>query len=226
MSKVIFKFDKGKDLWNIWKTCNFNSNWHDFKKGLNSNILKIAEGKEFETCKKEIEGYFKKVHESKLISIFIEAINKSWNNINNEFFKRLEKITKKPICSKIFVGYMTTMGRCPYDFKEKSFMFSLFYSIPQVLQTVAHEIMHIQFHNTYWGEIEREIGKEKTADLKEALTVLLNLEFKDLLFVEDKGYKSHKKLRNFIIKEWKKEPDFNLLLDKCVGYLKKQGLGF
>lgn len=222
MPKVIFKFDKEKDLWNIWKTCNFSSNWHDFKKSLNSNILKIAEEKEFKTCKKEIKDYFKKVHESKLISIFIEAINKSWNNINNEFFKRLENIMKKPICSKIFVGYITTMGRCPYDFKEKSFMISIFYSIPQVLQTAAHEIMHIQFHNTYWEEIEREIGREKTADLKEALTVLLNLEFKDLWFVEDKGYKPHKKLRNFIIKEWKKEPDFDVLLEKCVDYLIKE----
>jgi len=221
MPKVIFKFDKEKDLWNIWKTCNFNSAWHDFKKNLNLNILKIAEGKEFETCKKEIENYFKKVHESKLISIFIEAMDKSWNNINDKFFKRLEKIMKKPICSKEFVGYITTIGRCPYDFKEKSFMISISYSIPHGLKTVAHEIMHIQFHNTYWEEIEKEIGKEKTADLKEALTVLLNLEFKDLWFVEDKGYESHQKLRTFIEKQWKKEPDFDVLLDKCVNYLKK-----
>jgi len=221
MPKVIFKFDKEKDLFNIWRSCNFNCSWHDFKKGLNSDLLKIAEGKKFENCKKEIEDYFKKGHESELLPIFIEAINKSWSKINHEFFKRLRKIMKKPICSKKFVGYITTMGRCPYDFKEKSFMVSLFYSLPNALKTCGHEIMHIQFHHTYWKEIEEKIGKEKTADLKEALTVLLNLEFKDLWFVDDRGYESHKKLRKFIEKEWKKKKDFDVLMQKCVKYLKK-----
>ncbi len=221
MPKVIFKFDKEKDLWNIWRICNFTSNWHDFKKSLNPKILKIAKGKEFKTCKKQIENYFKRIHKSELIPLFVDVINKSWNNINNEYFKRLENIMKKPICSQEFVGHITTMGRCPYDPKEKSFMVSIFYSIPQVLQTAAHEIMHIQFHNTYWEQIEKEIGKEKTADLKEALTVLLNLEFKDLWFVEDRGYESHQKLRNFITEEWKKKRDFDILMKKCVDYLKK-----
>ena len=56
--------------------------------------------------------------------------------------------------------------------------------------------------------------------LKEALTVLLNLEFKDLWFIEDEGYKKHKELREFIAQEWKKEKDFEKLLKKCVKYLK------
>jgi len=221
MPKVIFKFDKEKDLKNIWETCNFNSNLYDFRKNVTSSVLRICEGKEFEKCKKEIEEHFKKIYESKLIPSFVEAINKCWKNINEEFFKRLKNIMKKPICSEKFTGYVTTMGRCPYDIKEKSFMIPLFYSIPQIFQTTAHEIMHIQFHNTYWEQVENKIGKEKTADLKEALTVLLNLEFKDLWFVKDQGYESHQKLRKFIVKEWKKEPKFEILVERCIDYLKK-----
>ena len=80
--------------------------------------------------------------------------------------------------------------------------------------------MHIQFHNTYWPKIEKQIGKEKTADLKEALTILLNLEFKDLWFVRDEGYEIHQELRKFIEKEWKENPDFDILMKKCVEYLK------
>ena len=80
--------------------------------------------------------------------------------------------------------------------------------------------MHLYFHKFYWNKIETEIGKEKTGDLKEALTILLNLEFKDLWFVEDLGYESHKELRNFIMEKWKEEKDFETLLDKCVEYLK------
>ena len=79
--------------------------------------------------------------------------------------------------------------------------------------------MLFRSHKIYWDKIESQIGKDKTGDLKEALTVLLNLEFKDLWFVEDKGYESHKELRDFILEEWKKEKDFEKLLEKCIKFL-------
>jgi len=82
--------------------------------------------------------------------------------------------------------------------------------------------MHLYFHKFYWDKVESEIGEDKTADLKEALTVLLNVEFKDLWFVSDQGYKPHEELRKFIRDEWKKEKDFDVLLKKCVEYLKNQ----
>jgi len=219
MPKVIFKFDKEKDLWNIWTTCNYKSNWRNFKKNINPKILEICKNREFEECKKEIEEYIKKIYNSKSVIIFIDAVQKAWDSINDKFFKRLERIMKKPICSKKFIGYLTIIGRCPYDYKEPSFMFSIFSPFLNVLKTTGHEIIHIQFHNTYWKEIEEKIGKEKTADLKEALTVLLNLEFKDLWFVDDKGYESHRELREFIKKEWENEKDFDVLMEECIEYL-------
>jgi hypothetical protein len=99
-------------------------------------------------------------------------------------------------------------------------MVSFFRDLTTALSICGHELLHIQFHNTYWGEIEKQIGKEKTADLKEALTVLLNIEFKDLWFIEDLGYDSHKELREFIAQEWGKKRDFDNLLSKSVMYLK------
>jgi len=219
-SKVNFIFDKEKDLYNIWETCNSNSDWHDFKKGLNPDDLRVAKGKNFEECKDELRKAYEKLHESKLIEIFINSLKKGWGAINDEFFRRLEIIMKKPICSETFISYITTVGRCPYNPEENSFMVSLFYSIPQALVTIGHEIMHLCFHRFYWEDIEDKIGKEKTADLKEALTVLLNLEFKDLLFGKDRGYDCHQKLREFIEKEWKEKKDFGVLMEKCVEYLK------
>jgi len=154
--------------------------------------------------------------------LIIESFQKAWNKINDEYFKRLKKIMKHQFKFKQVNAYVTTVTRCPYNSYEKPwFMFSFFRDIPNALKTCGHELMHIHFHNTYWPEIEKKIGKEKTSDLKEALTVLLNLEFRDLWFVPDIGYSSHKKLREFIRKEWKKKKDFDVLLDKCVEYLKK-----
>ena len=58
--------------------------------------------------------------------------------------------------------------------------------------------MHFHFFEHYWDGIEKQIGINKTDDLKESLTVLLNLEFKDLWFKFDQGYPNHQELRKFI----------------------------
>ena len=60
----------------------------------------------------------------------------------------------------------------------------------------------------------------ETEDLKEALTILLNLEFNDLWFIKEIGYESHEKLREFIKNQWMKNKNFDVLLNKCVVYLK------
>lgn len=218
MPKVTFKFDKEKDLYNIWETCNFKSSWYDFKKSVHPNYLKICEGKEFDECKKELKEYKERMYDSGFIEVFVKTIQEAWDRINDEFFKRIKKVMKRPVCFNEVTGYVTTMTRCPYSYDKKNpwFMVSFFRNILHVLKTTAHEIMHIQFHNTYWKKVEDKIGKKKTADLKEALTVLLNLEFRDLWFVDDKGYEPHKELRSFIEKQWKKKKDFDVLMDKCV----------
>ena len=167
----------------------------------------------------KLSDHLSKLQNSNIINIFLNSTEKAWREIEEEFFKRMDDLMKNKFGKNIF-AYLTTCGICPYDPDEPSFMFSLFYSLPKTLQTCAHEIMHLYFHKFYWKKIEKQIGKEKTADLKEALTILLNLEFKDLWFAEDHGYNCHKKLRNFIVKKWKEEKDFEKLLEKCVVYLK------
>lgn len=218
MPKVIFKFDEEKDLWNHWDKANrgnsFNKNIQ-----ISPEIKKICEGKKFEECRGELYNYLSKVYNSKITFIFIESVEKAWSEIEGEFFKRMNKLMKNKF-DKDIIAYLTTAGTCPYDPDEPSFMFSLFYSLPNAVKTCGHEIMHLYFHKFYWNKIEKQIGKEKTADLKEALTVLLNFEFKDLWFVEDEGYEMHRELRHFISKEWEKEKDFEKLLNKCVNYLK------
>lgn len=220
MAKIKFIFNKKKDLQNIHSTANFKNK--TFTCDLNPEILKIVKDKNYEDCENELEKYYEKVHNSKLIPKLIIAVNGAWSIIEDDFLKRLEIVMGQKIIFDEVTGYFTSVGRCPYnpDLENANFYFCGFNGIFGILKTTAHELMHIQFHNTYWDEIEKKIGKEKTWDLKEALTVLLNLEFKDLWFVKDKGYELHKELRHFIATEWKKEKDFRKLLNKAVDFLK------
>jgi hypothetical protein len=222
--KVSFTFDKEKDMYNIWETANVTSSWFDYKKTLHPSFLRICEGKKFEECKVDLENHGKRLYGSGMIEIFAKAIQEAWNNINDEFFKRLEKLMKKPVYIDEFRAYVTTISRCPYDEKSSWFMVSFFRDILSALKVAGHELMHLQFHHTYWSEVEKQIGYDKTADLKEALTVLLNVEFKDLWFVEDVGYLKHKNLREFIEKTWKEKKDFDILINECITFLKKDDL--
>lgn len=220
MPKVIFKFDEEKDLWNLWATATANNRWHDFRKEVSPNIVEMCRGRRFDECKSQLQKLMKNVYEKKIIEIYRKFLQKAWKIIEEEYFRRMDKIFKKKSSFKNIIAYITTSGRCPYDPKEPSFMISLFYSLPSSLSTCGHEIMHLYFHKFYWKDIEKKIGEEKTADLKEALTVLLNLEFKDLWFTEDRGYEPHQELRKFIVEKWKEEKDFEKLLEKCVEYLR------
>lgn len=224
VSNVDYKFDKEKDLHNVWATCNWNSKWFDFASRMPPQLVKKLKGKEFAACQDTLREYSKKVYNPKMIKISENAVNQSWRLIEKKYFDRLEKITGRPFVNKKIKAYLTTVPRCPYNTEDNWFMVNYFSSIPQMLATSGHEIMHLHFHQNYWESMEKKIG-DKTGELKESLTVLLNLEFNDLWFVGDKGYDSHQKLRSFIIKQWEKNKDFDVLLDKCVHYIRRGSNG-
>ena len=225
--RVKFMFNKQEDLKNNWETCNEKSEWMDFSKKMPPYLLKICKGKSFDKSKKDIERFWKNIYNSGLLDIFANAMGKAWATIEQEYLKRLKKMTGKPLKTNHLKAYITTASRCPYyyDMKDKNhwFMVNFFSNINSVLHIAGHEIMHIHFFEHYWKDVCKQLGKDKAHDLREALTVLLNLEFKDLWFVDDRGYEPHQELREFIIKQWLNKKDFDLLLDKCMKKLKEEG---
>lgn len=91
----------------------------------------------------------------------------------------------------------------------------------QAVRTCGHELLHIYINNHYGNKLKESIGEDKFNFLNESLTVLLNLEFKDLWFVKDVGYMQTRNLRNYISQNWEQNKDFEKLLKKCVNYLKE-----
>lgn len=228
MGIVEFKFDREKDLYNIWENANTNKHYgYDFKKGLTNNILEICEDKEYDKCKKELVEVMRSLHNNPLVEVVVGSLNKAWNNIEEEYFERLESITKKKFLFKKVNAYSTAASRCPYnpDPEDAFFYFSFFWGLASGLHAVGHELMHIHLHNLPWWEgTKKELGNKKTHDLKEALTELLNSEFRDLWIVDDEGYPGHTKLRSYISLQWEKKKDFDLLTEKCIKWIKRNGV--
>jgi len=191
---------------------------YDFTKFISKSIVDLCKGKKYNEIRDKLKNYLKNMHESKIIPEIIQASNNSWKIIEKEYFKKMDKIMKYKLPNVKITAHLTSVGRCPYDYNKKkpNFKFNMFSPIPEIMHTAGHEIMHFYFHYYYWQNVEKQIGYEKTSDLKEALTVLLNIEFRDLWFVRESGYPNHVNLRKFIQEEWKKKKDIDVLLKKCI----------
>ena len=72
-----------------------------------------------------------------------------------------------------------------------------------------HELWHFYTWQRFGSDYETRLGKQKYNDIKEALTVLLNIECADLFpeGMTDNGYPQHKELREKIVGIWKDTKD-------------------
>ncbi len=135
------------------------------------------------------------------------AIQKNWDSISGEFEKRAERVFDLSIADTI-TAYLTITGRFPYRIEERYFYVSA--KKTNANTTAMHELWHFYTWYKFGRETEQKIGVEKYNDIKESLTVLLNIECLDLMGGEiDKGYPQHQELRNKIIDIWNKTKDIN-----------------
>jgi len=217
--KVEFGFEIERDLWNIWDKSNCEVPY-GAKFEIPETLKNICAGRSLEDCRGELVHCIAPLHNSPLLKEYISSVEKGWREVEIEYFKRANRIFQAEL-SRNPRAYLTTIPICPYSEEEFSFMFSFNHPIPLSVKTCGHEIFHLYFHEHYWKNVEKEIGKDKTSDLKEAVTVLLNTDsFKDLFpTVRDRGYPNHKALRAYITEQWKSSKDFPLLIEKCINYI-------
>ena len=157
------------------------------------------------------------------MGLALRQFGEAWDLVGADFFKRLENITMRQVCSNKFTAHITTTPRCPYDYKTFLFMVYLFKSPLMVNSTIAHEIFHMQIIHSYKKLLPAKIHEVPWAwDLIESLTFLLNEEFSDLLVVPDNGYPAHQKLRARLLKEWRKDKNFERFLPKAAEITKKK----
>jgi len=132
------------------------------------------------------------------------SLQKNWDLISNEFEKRAERVFGLNIMDNV-IAYLTITGRFPYNPEKKYFYVSIKKS--NANSTAMHELWHFYTHRKFEHTISL-IGQSKFNDIKEALSVLLNIECLDLMNGEiDNGYPQHQELRRLITETWLKTKD-------------------
>jgi isopentenyldiphosphate isomerase len=234
MTNLQFQVNEESDI-NIWlrflksNKATYGLNFLELlPKEFLSKLLNKSEKEQKEIILEHIKQYYTE-----------ENLNKfridSYNKIKDKFdliIERLEQIHNKKLPVKRIIVKYTTFTACPYIYQgKKSQTYGLYLNnlvIENNIQIMvfSHEVIHLFFH--YYFEdycLDKGLSKNQTSDLKEAITVLLNLELKDIIEIEDKGYLDHISLRQVISEIWQSQPkdkDFLQLLDNVIKIMKEE----
>lgn len=222
--KPIIRFgrDFERDARNWWEANNQLSYGYDFGKRCPPKIRKEIKGKKWP----EVKNYIKKIIKGKYKEYSKWKINyeEYIKPYEEQIIKRLEKIHNRKLPVERIYIYYTSFPRSPYGGGKKIFWIQEYRykkNKKNILLTLTHELMHLFFHKYYWNTCKKQgLTNNQTHDIKEAFSVLINEEFKDIK-LKDRGYDSHRKLRNYILKEWKKNKNFEKVLQLTIKYYKK-----
>lgn len=206
--KVTFDYNKEKDIWCLLKFGKSSTNSTSQTKAYKM----LVDKKEENPTENETSIFVDKYIADKKINIqeYITNYQKDWDTISNQYKKVAERVFNVSLPEDI-IAYLTVNDRCPYNIKDNFFLVSV--PCSSMRNIAMHELWHFYTWYKFGVVWEEKLGKQKYNDLKEALTVLLNVECGELLSVgkQDNGYPQHKELREKIVQLWNKTKDIDKL---------------
>lgn len=208
--KINFCYDKDKDVWCLFNKGIGSNNSQKPTKQYEQLTAMYGEDPSLEDAKSFVDLYIIKNEID--ISRCVELFQHDWEQVQNEFQNRAEIIFNTVLPNDI-TTYLTINSRCPYSVEDNYFYVSM--QSNNVRGIIMHELWHFYTWYGLGANQEETLGLQKYNDMKEALTVLLNVECRDL-FTEDMtdiGYPQHQDLRKQILKYWEKDRDIKNLWD-------------
>ncbi len=211
MTKIEFKYIISKEF------DNFKNTSASINHPEPSAVFKLYQNRYKKLEKDKVILFVKDYLSEKRLNIdkLKNEIEVNWRKVEKEFFVKADKIYKKSLPIQKITAYLTIDNRCSYNFDKNCFFVHL--NISQTNKTIMHELWHWYFWHNGGREIKEKYGRLVFNDIKESLTVLLNIEFKDLLKgAVDKGYLQHQALRRKIIKQYYQTKNIYSVIDYCL----------
>jgi hypothetical protein len=210
--KIKFAYDKSKDIWCLLNKGKSSDNSPFPTKVYEKLVDEVGDNPSEETTSIFIDKY---LFENKYnIAEIIKQYEIDSDKAFEIFIKRAEEIFGLKL-EKEVTAYLTINNRCPYNIGENYFFVRISRESPT--STVMHELWHFYTWYKFGITDETVLGKQKYNDLKEALTVLLNVEFPDLLNgKKDFGYPQHQELRAKILALWQEKPDIEFVWKSLI----------
>lgn len=210
--RVLFTYNREKDTWCLLTKGKSSNNSKNPTKQYEMLVAKYGNNPTTEEAATFVDEYIAKEFN---IQNSVQDFQNDWNSISLEFTKRAEAIFGVSLPNDI-TAYLTINSRCPYDIGNNSFFVSL--QSASIRKTAMHELWHFYTWYGLGSDQEAKLGKQKYNELKEALTVLLNVECGDLLPIGtlDAGYPQHQEIRKKILDYWEKDRNMYSLWEHII----------
>ncbi len=217
--QVNFTYNKDKDIWCLLNKGKSSNNSQNPTKQYEQLVAEFGNNPTEKDITTFVDKYISK--NSIGISSRLADFQKDWESVSVEFQKRAETIFGITLPNDV-IAYLTINSRCPYSIQDNFFYASV--QSAQARRTVMHELWHFYTWYGLGAGQEEKLGKQKYNDLKEALTVLLNVECKDLLTegMIDTGYPQHQEIREKIIAYWEKDRNIKNLWNYLVDQVSRE----
>lgn len=212
--KLTFAYDRNWDVWCVLNYGKTSMNSSTPTKQYEELLNHYSEPASESDTNRFIESYI--LRNGIKMETLSETLQMEWDTIASEYQKRAEEIFSIALPRDV-TAYLTINERCPYSIQEDMFFVSTAY--PHAAnKTAMHELWHFYTWYKYGLEWQAKLGALKYNEIKEALTVLLNVECKDLLpeGTTDKGYPQHQELRQRILELWSKDKNMDNLWHALV----------
>jgi hypothetical protein len=210
--KLNFKYDLDKDIENFVKASKSKNN-----KKPSPMMAEYIEEYRGDYDEDSLKSFILSRTKDIDIEEKLNEIKDNWSQIEDDYISISEKLFNVLLPLQEITVYLTINQRCTYNLKDKYFFDSLSRS-----DVSNHILMHELFHFYTWDAFGREMIKNgydplKYNDIKESLTVLLNIEYKDLMKnMVDKGYSQHKAMREEILKLWSHRHTIKEVLERLA----------
>ncbi len=230
---VVFKYDEGRDVYNYLNSV-YRFNWLQHGREVDNWVVKFLFPKDLEKIKLAKDENMARMVIRRVVEETArqnrrefkeikDSVERAWYKKEELYFEKLEKFYGKPIFFSQVTAFFTTLPICPYSLREQWFMVSYRFCLEEQIRTICHELMHFMFLHHYGDlALERLGSKEKVEVLKEALTVFLNTDFREVISIPDRGYPQEKKLREFLLRKRREEKSFLNLMEAGINYLQKE----
>lgn len=216
--------DQEKDARNRRDACNKVSHGINRKSKvdeyISDRIIGKSENEAYEFLIPYLTNYYKDNKQSidNSINFWQILIDRDINTV----CEMMEKFTNTKIYRQDFVWYITTFPRGPYNFEKWYIWLYYNWSIKYYIWFFLHELLHFQFlHNYKNHPAIIDLNNQEFEFLKEALTVILNYEFKEFLWRQDEWYPIHRELRNQLEIFWQQNKNFEELVIYWSEIIKK-----
>lgn len=216
MQKITVKLNIEKDAWNWWDACNKISHGVDWKMNINSDLRNKIYQKSQKEAYDFLVPYLKNLYGNLNINKYIKEIQKGFDLKKEKIFERMEKVTGHPIYRNNFTCFITSFPRFPYNYEKGYIWISNRKPLDFQLQIFIHELLHFQYFAYFGEKIWKELGPKKHSEIKEAMTIILNDEFRDLILTKDEGYEEYKSLSLKLLKIWRKTKNMDKFINEAI----------